>query len=172
MVDRGGLENRWARKGPGGSNPSLTAIKKLIKELNIIGTEKICSVVALMNGSKLLIGLRHYTPDKWKKTSVWTLPGGRCDKGETLGQTLTREVAEEVGITEFQISEFLGKAPGAKDGDMVYTFIGQTKQEPKLMEPLKFSEWKWAEIDKISTNFINTEVLDLIKKTLNNLPRG
>ena len=26
MVDCGGLENRWARKGPGGSNPSLSAI--------------------------------------------------------------------------------------------------------------------------------------------------
>ena len=25
MVDCGGLENRWARKGPGGSNPSLSA---------------------------------------------------------------------------------------------------------------------------------------------------
>jgi hypothetical protein len=25
VVERGGLENRWARKGPGGSNPSLSA---------------------------------------------------------------------------------------------------------------------------------------------------
>ena len=26
MVECGGLENRWARKGPGGSNPSSSAI--------------------------------------------------------------------------------------------------------------------------------------------------
>ena len=26
MVDCGGLENRWARKGPGGSNPSPSAM--------------------------------------------------------------------------------------------------------------------------------------------------
>ncbi len=27
MVETGGLENRWARKGPGGSNPSSSATK-------------------------------------------------------------------------------------------------------------------------------------------------
>ena len=29
MADCGGLENRWARKCPVGSNPTLSAIKKI-----------------------------------------------------------------------------------------------------------------------------------------------
>jgi len=136
-----------------------------MKELDIIGNNLMCPVVALIDDNKLLIGLRHYTSDKWQVVSVWTLPGGRCDEGETLRTTLEREVVEEIGITNFQISKFLGVVPGAKKGDVVYTFVGETKQKPKLMEPEKFSEWTWVDIDKVPVNFINNDALDLIRKS-------
>ena len=112
---------------------------------------------------KLLIGLRNYTKDKWKEISVWTAPAGRCDKGETLGQTLRREVGEEVGIRGFDIVSFLGQLPGAKDGDRLYVFRCGTDQDPILMEPEKFSEWRWCPISEIPKNFINPPSLGLIK---------
>lgn len=146
-------------------DPCLSA-KKDMEELNIIGTDNMCPVVGLVNDNRLLIGLRNYTPDKWKTISVWTIPGGRCDDGETLGVTLKREVAEEVGITDFNITSFLGTVPGAKEGDIVYVFTGNTKQEAKLMEPEKFSEWAWVGIDKVPENFINIEALELINRSL------
>ena len=37
-----------------------------------------------------------------------------------------------------------GEVPGAKEGDIVLMFYCTTKQEAKLMEPEKFSEWKWV----------------------------
>lgn len=135
----------------------------LSKRLSGIGNSKICPVVAIFREGKLLIGLRHYTPDKWQKISVWTFPGGRCDEGEKVEATLRREVAEETGINDLNISDFLGEVKGAKEGDIVYVFLGSTEQEPKNMEPEKFSEWRWVDIKDVPDNFINPEVLKLAR---------
>lgn len=135
-----------------------------MKELEIVGNKTICPVIAFINGNKLLVGLRNYYQGKEKTVSVWTIPGGRCDEGETVGVTLKREVVEEVGITDFKVNKFLGKVPGAKAGDIVYTFMGETCQMPKLAEPEKFSEWTWMDLNEIPENFVNEKVLNLVKK--------
>jgi 8-oxo-dGTP diphosphatase len=120
-------------------------------KLNEIGNEFKCPIAIMMRDGKVLLGYRNYTKDKWKEISVWTVPGGRCDKGETLREALTREVQEEVGITEFEIVDFIGEVPGAKEGDVVPIFFCTTKQDFKLMEPEKFSEWRWVPKDEYIT---------------------
>ena len=131
--------------------------------LQKIGSEKDVTVAFIFKDNRLLIGLRNYTPDKWKKISVWTAPGGRCDGNETLEKTLRREVFEEVGISDLKITDYLGKVPGAKKGDVVFVFKAETEEEPKLMEPAKFSAWKWCSVSEIPLNFINPKSLELIK---------
>lgn len=121
-----------------------------------------CPVAFIFKEGKLLIGLRNYTPDKWKAISVWTAPGGRCDNGESLEITLRREVAEEVGINDLKFTDYLGSLPGAKEGDVIFVFKAETKQKPKLVEPDKFSEWKWSKLSEIPSNFINPKALELI----------
>lgn len=118
----------------------------MIEKLNEIGSEFKCPVAIMLNDKRVLCGYRNYTRDKYKKISVWTNPGGRCEIGETLGETLKREVKEEVGIIEFEILDFIGEAPGAKDGDTIYLFLCDTKEDFKLMEPEKFSEWRWVPV--------------------------
>ena len=76
------------------------------EKLKEIGGEKKCPIAVMVRNGKILTGHRHYTPDKWKAVSVWTIPGGRCDSKETLEDTLRREVQEEVGITDFKIIDF------------------------------------------------------------------
>ena len=137
-----------------------------MKELSLLGNTTLCPAIALIRGTEILIGLRHYTPDKWKHISVWTIPGGRSDDGETIEITLRREVAEEIGVTDFDISHFLGTVDGAKEGDIVYLFAGSTSQEPQNIEPEKFSEWAWVDINKIPENFINPKLLMMIKDFL------
>ncbi len=140
-----------------------SVMNNLEKYLKKIGTTKMCPAAFIFKNKRLLIGLRNYTPDKWKEISVWTAPGGRCDIGDTLEETLRREVAEEVGITDLKITDFLGMVPGAKEGDILFVFKAETNQEPRLMEPEKFSEWKWCPLSEIPENFINSASLKLIK---------
>lgn len=140
-------------------NNLKTALQKIGNNKDI---PKDIPIVFIFKNDKLLIGLRNYTLDKWKSISVWTAPGGRCNGSETLETTLRREVAEEVGIDDLKIIKYLGSVPGAKEGDIVFVFKAETSQEPKLMEPEKFSEWKWCIVSEIPSNFINPESLKLI----------
>ncbi|MEK7519805.1 MAG: NUDIX hydrolase, partial [Patescibacteria group bacterium] len=113
-----------------------------------IGDPSICPTAVLVKDKSVLLGFRNYTPDKWKTVSVWTTPGGRCDTGETVEQTLRREIKEEINITNVNIIDIIAEIPGAKEGDVVTIFYCTTDQEPKLMEPEKFSEWKWVLIEE------------------------
>ncbi|HYF10240.1 MAG TPA: NUDIX domain-containing protein [Candidatus Paceibacterota bacterium] len=123
-------------------------------------------MAAVVKDGRVLMGLRHYTSDKWKTISVWTLPGGRCDGGETLGETLLREAREETGL-DLEPLEYLGEVAGAKEGDRVPMFLCHASGEPELLEPQKFSEWKWFCASEIPGNFINAEALPIIKRILN-----
>lgn len=115
-------------------------------QLTEIGNTSLCPTAILVKGGALLLGYRNYTPDKWKAISVWTTPGGRCDADESIEETLRREVKEEVNISDFKIEQKIGEVPGAKEGDVVPIYYCTTEQEPTLMEPEKFSEWKWVPI--------------------------
>ena len=118
------------------------------EKLKEIGNELMCPIAIMLRGNDFLTGYRNYTPDKWKTISVWTAPGGRCEKGETLKEALRREVFEEVGITQFDILEYLGQMPGGKEGDIVEVFLCKTEEDYILKEPEKFSEWRWVPKDE------------------------
>ena len=100
----------------------------------------------------VLMGLRNYTKDVWKDVSVWTSPGGRSEDSETVEETLRREVQEETGITTLSIENHIASAPGAQGDDIVHFFYCTTTEEPVLMEPEKFSEWKWVPIQDFIDN--------------------
>lgn len=116
------------------------------KALAKAGDGVTCPIAVFVKDGKVLTGLRNYTKDKWKEISVWTFPGGRSGAGETIEETLRREVAEEIGVTQFDILDFIGEASGAKEGDIVPMFFCATAQEAKLLEPEKFLEWRWVPI--------------------------
>ena len=106
----------------------------------------VCAFAVIVKDGRILVGHRHYTKEVWEDVSVWTCPGGRCDQGERVEDGLKREAAEEIGVNDLSIVDHICDAPGAKEGDDVKLFYCTTGQEPTLMEPEKFSEWRWVPI--------------------------
>lgn len=137
--------------------------EKNIPELARLGDAHTCTCAAIIRDGKILLGLRHYTPKEWKTTSVWTTPGGRSHEGESLEEGMRRETMEETGITDITIRQFLGTVPAAgSQVDTLWVFLCESDAEAKLMEPDKFSEWKWFPLAEIPENFINPAALKLI----------
>ncbi len=126
----------------------------------------ICTAGIFIRDGQVLLGLRNYEPKHGVTGNFWTTPGGRCDEGEDIETTLRREVLEEIGIEAFEIYRELGVVPGAKEGDEVHVFLCGANEQEKLMEPEKFAEWKWFFKDEIPENFINENVLELIKNNM------
>lgn len=123
-------------------------------------TVSVCAV--FMEGDTSLVGLRHYGPHK----VLWTIPGGRCNDGETLENALRREVVEEIGVQDLAIVSYLGQVSGYKEGDLVHIFLCETSEILQLKEPEKFSEWRFAKVSEVKDTFINLGVLEIIDKII------
>lgn len=130
------------------------------------GDRQTAAAAVIARNGRFLAGLRNYKTQQYKDGDFWTTPGGRCDEGETVGEALIRETEEEIGVTDLVVKEFLGVVPGAKDGDRVFLFLCETESEPRLREPEKFKEWKWASPNEVADSFLNPAALDVIRRRL------
>jgi 8-oxo-dGTP pyrophosphatase MutT (NUDIX family) len=112
------------------------------------------AIAAIIRDEKILLGLREYE----NAETVWVIPGGSIDHGETLEQAVRREVKEETAIDDLDFVAFVGKVQ-AEDRDPLYVFHCESTQQPKLAEPNKFSEWKWFDLERFADgqpdNYIN-----------------
>ncbi|MEX2008134.1 MAG: NUDIX hydrolase [Candidatus Spechtbacterales bacterium] len=118
-------------------------------QLSKTGTPTTCPIAVIVRDEKILLGMRNYTADKWKEISVWIPPGGRCEADETVEMALRREIREEVGITRLEITDYIGEAPGAREGDTIVMFFCSTEEDPVLREPENFSEWRWVPAEEL-----------------------
>ena len=114
MVETDGLENRYARNGIVGSNPTASA-KILIKmpeskpKLKWQRKYSAGGIVYRNNDAGVEVLIIH--PNKWfskEGTGKWFLPKGVIEDHESAEVTAVREVKEETGVTG-EIEEFLGE---------------------------------------------------------------
>lgn len=104
--------------------------------------------------NKILLSRRFQTGYEDGKLSV---PAGHVEDGETITQTLIREIQEEVEIAllpdQFSLSHIMNRK--SDDIRMDFFFrIHSWKGTPKNMEPKKCNELVWAPIDKLPNDTI------------------
>ena len=121
-------------------------------------------IKALITNSKSEILLLKVNPAALKKQTdpYWDLPGGRIKKGDTIEQTLQREVEEETGITELLNIQEVGmvmsniRIPIGEDdvGLILGIFNCKIDDNSEIKISFEHLEYKW---------FSAKEAADLLK---------
>ena len=109
---------------------------------------------------EVLLGLRQGSHG----AGEWSFPGGHVDFGELMADTARREVQEETGLNleKFELISIIDELRYLNSEGKHYVVIGfkaiDYKGEPKLMEPDKFKEWRWFDLNDLPENiFEGTE---------------
>src|SRR5665647_1688838 len=134
-------------------------------------TGKTSTAIIPFPGNKILLIKRNTIPFK----GYWALPGGRMDPGETIEQTIVREVKEETGLDVTivrKVGEYVEK--GVKD-DVDYEYYPTCFVVKPVGGEIKKQESEIQEIKLFNLNelpkplaFVHEEMikdyLDALKK--------
>lgn len=107
--------------------------------------------VVVVKDGKILIGERLVSHG----AGTWMIPGGHLELGETFEECALREVYEETGLTDLEITELI-RVGNDRVYDKHFVTIGMVavwkSGEPKIMEPGKSENWKWIDPNELPEN--------------------
>ncbi|GAA1234974.1 hypothetical protein GCM10009676_18510 [Prauserella halophila] len=103
------------------------------------GTVGVGVVVRDADG-RVLLGLR----DKDGEPTVWCLPGGAVDPGESFERAAARELAEETGLVAGSVAvTHLVLSPDPGVTATAVAVARDVRGDPQVLEPHVFRTWQW-----------------------------
>ena len=109
---------------------------------------KVCALGILFRNGKILLGKR--AKDRTSYPNVWDMIGGHCESGETLEQTLIRELQEEIGVTPIQFEHIQPLYDSNNDHTYHIFVVTDWKGEPDCLQPEEHSLIGWFGIKEAS----------------------
>lgn len=132
------------------------------KGVDFIGVG-VCAIVINEEG-KILAARRG--PKARNERGKWEFPGGSIEFGDTLRQSIVREMIEELGVeieTGDQLPAIDHLLPDEKQHWVANAFISKiTKGTPQILEPEKCVEIRWVTWDEMKKMDITLAVREYV----------
>lgn len=118
---------------------------QLVHEAEADGIQQIVVGAVIQHDDRVLI-LRRSKNDFMG--GIWELPSGKVDPGETLDQSLAREVLEETGLTVTAVNRYLGnfdyRSSSGKRSRQYNFAVDVEKSEP--VELTEHDAYAWTDV--------------------------
>lgn len=111
--------------------------------------------------------LCHRHPRRANYPDVWDLPGGHVDAGESLSETLHRELAEELGITVDPPTAPAWMTLAADGLELSIYLIDTWEGEPHNASPDEHDDIRWVTIDDMTQlDLAHPSYVELVREAL------
>ena len=120
----------------------------------------LCMVEDLENGK---VVLQYRSPERYKKWSGYAFPGGHIEEGESLAESIIREVYEETGLTIADPKLVAVKDWPLDDGGRYIVFCYKATEFTGQLRSSEEGEVSWVEKDQLEKLDLSYDMLPLLE---------
>ena len=120
----------------------------------------LCMVEDLENGK---VVLQSRSPERYKKWSGYAFPGGHIEEGESLAESVIREVYEETGLTIAAPKLVAVKDWEPDEGGRYIVFCYKATEFTGQLRSSEEGEVSWVEKDQLEKLDLSYDMLPLLE---------
>ena len=120
----------------------------------------LCMVEDLENGK---VVLQYRSPERYKKWSGYAFPGGHIEEGESLAESVIREVYEETGLTIAAPKLVAVKDWEPDVGGRYIVFCYKATEYTGQLRSSEEGEVSWVEKDQLEKLDLSYDMLPLLE---------
>ena len=120
----------------------------------------LCMVEDLENGK---VVLQYRSPERYKKWSGYAFPGGHIEEGESLAESVIREVYEETGLTIADPKLVAVKDWEPEEGGRYIVFCYKATEFTGQLRSSEEGEVSWVEKDQLEKLDLSYDMLPLLE---------
>lgn len=120
----------------------------------------LCMVEDLENGK---VVLQYRSPERYKKWSGYAFPGGHIEEGESLVESVIREVYEETGLTITAPKLVAVKDWEPDEGGRYIVFCYKATEFTGQLRSSEEGEVSWVEKDQLENLDLSYDMLPLLE---------
>ena len=120
----------------------------------------LCLVEDLDNGK---VVLQYRSPERYKKWSGYAFPGGHIEEGESLAESVIREVYEETGLTIADPKLVAVKDWEPEEGGRYIVFCYKATEFTGQLRSSEEGEVSWVKKDQLEKLDLSYDMLPLLE---------